>query len=107
MYQTCVNRELDNLSRKVHSECIPDPPSLKATADEEGVSKLKQYETLAWWLVVVGALNWGLYGLGMLLGGTSWNLVSMLFSSWPMVESVVYVLVGLSGLMLLMGKMGK
>lgn len=71
------------------------------------VSKLKQYETLAWWLVVVGAVNWGLYGLGTLLGGASWNLVAMLFGSWPMVESVVYVLVGLSGLMLLMGKTGK
>ena len=68
---------------------------------------MKQYETLAWWLVVVGAVNWGLYGLGTLLGGSSWNLVNMLFGSWPMVESVVYVLVGLSGLMLLMGKMGK
>ena len=71
------------------------------------MSRLKQYETLAWWLVIVGALNWGLYGLGMLLGGSAWNVVGMLLGSWPMVENVVYVLVGLSGLMLLMGKMGK
>ena len=68
---------------------------------------MKQYETYAWWLVIVGAINWGLYGLGMLLGGDGWNLVSMLLGTWPMVENVVYVLVGLSGLMLLMGKMGK
>lgn len=51
-------------------------------------------------LVIVGALNWGLVGLGGLLGYPEWNLVSMLLGSWPMVESVVYVLVGAAGLWL-------
>jgi uncharacterized membrane protein YuzA (DUF378 family) len=46
-------------------------------------------------LVLVGALNWGLVGLGMLMG-SSWNLVNMLLGSWPMVEAVVYVLVGVA-----------
>jgi len=48
-------------------------------------------------LVIVGAVNWGLVGLGMLLGGQGWNVVEMLLGSMPTVESVVYVLVGLSG----------
>ncbi len=45
---------------------------------------------VSWWLMVVGALNWGLTAFGM-------NLVAMLFGSIPMVEMVVYVLVGLAG----------
>ena len=48
-------------------------------------------------LVVVGAVNWGLVGLGMLMG-RSLNLVNMLLGSWPTVEAIVYLLVGLAGL---------
>lgn len=62
---------------------------------------------LAWWLVVVGAVNWGLVGLGYWLGGANWNVVNMVLSSWPQLENLVYVVVGLSGLWLLWGKMGK
>lgn len=58
---------------------------------------MKTVETVGWILVVVGALNWGLVGLGMLMGGTGWNLVNMLLGAWPVVEGVVYVLVGLAG----------
>jgi len=50
---------------------------------------------VAWILVIVGALNWGLVGLGGFLGG-SWNLVNMILGSWPMLEWLVYVLVGAS-----------
>lgn len=56
---------------------------------------------LAWWLVIVGALNWLLVGLGYFLGGEGWNLVAMLFGSVPLLENLVYVLVGLSGVWLL------
>ena len=52
-------------------------------------------------LVIVGGVNWGLVGLGMLLGG-NWNVVQMILGSWPMVEAVVYVLVGLSAVKMLM-----
>ncbi|MSR68063.1 DUF378 domain-containing protein [Candidatus Peribacteria bacterium] len=48
-------------------------------------------------LVTVGALNWGLVGLGWLAGGADWNVVHMLLGSWMKVEAIVYVLVGLSG----------
>ena len=43
------------------------------------------------WLVVIGALNWGLVGL------LNVNLVNWLLGSWPTVERVVYILVGLGG----------
>lgn len=50
--------------------------------------------TLAWVLVLVGALNWGLIGLL----GPNFNVVNMLLGSWPLVERVVYVLVGAAAL---------
>ena len=43
-------------------------------------------------LVIVGGLNWGLVGL------LNMNLVSMIFGFMPMLEQLVYVLVGLSAL---------
>lgn len=53
-------------------------------------------------LVIVGGLNWGLVGVGMLLG-SDLNLVSMLVGSWPTVEAIVYVLVGLSAVVMAVG----
>ena len=46
-------------------------------------------------LVVVGALNWGLLGL------FNYNLVTSLLGAWPTVVTWVYVLVGASAVMLL------
>ncbi|OGG71174.1 hypothetical protein A3F27_02675 [Candidatus Kaiserbacteria bacterium RIFCSPHIGHO2_12_FULL_53_13] len=46
-------------------------------------------------LLVVGGLNWGLVGLGGFFGG-DWNVVNAILGSWPVVEWLVYVLVGLS-----------
>lgn len=57
---------------------------------------------LAWYLVIIGALNWFLVGLGGFFGG-NWNVVNLLLGSWPMVEWAVYVLVGLAGVMSLVG----
>ena len=62
---------------------------------------MKQVEWLGMVLVIVGALNWGLVGLGGLMGNANWNVVWMLLGSWPVVLNLVYVLVGLSGLWLL------
>lgn len=51
-------------------------------------------------LVVVGGINWGLIGVGMLLGKVeSWNLVNMLLGSMPTLEAIVYVLVGVAAVM--------
>lgn len=56
----------------------------------------------SWWLMWVGALNWGL------VGALRINLVNMIFGSWPTVERVVYVLVGLAAIaMLFAGKCKK
>lgn len=55
----------------------------------------KQLHMVSFVLVVVGALNWGLVGL------LNFNLVDMLLGSWPMLENLVYILVGLSAVYLL------
>jgi len=59
--------------------------------------------TVAWLLVIVGALNWGLVGLGG-FAGANWNVVGMLLGAWPQVEWLVYVLVGASGAWMLINK---
>lgn len=41
-------------------------------------------------LVIVGALNWGLIGL------FDFNLVMTLLGGYPMIEKLVYILVGVS-----------
>lgn len=56
---------------------------------------MKVLKMLAYVLVVVGGLNWGLVGLMDL------NLVSLLFGAYPVLETTVYVLVGLSAVLLL------
>ncbi len=48
-------------------------------------------------LVIVGAINWGLVGLGGLIGNPNLNLVHLLLGNWPMVENIVYLLVGVAG----------
>lgn len=45
-------------------------------------------------LVIIGGLNWGLVGL------FDFNLVTTLLASWPMAVQGVYVLVGLSAVVL-------
>ena len=58
-------------------------------------------------LVTVGALNWGLIGLGSFFSA-DWNVVNMLLGSWPVVENIVYLLVGISAIVKLFGcKCGK
>ena len=50
-------------------------------------------------LVIIGALNWGLVGLGSLTGATaSWNVVELLVGRWPMFMNIVYLLVGLAAI---------
>lgn len=61
------------------------------------------HEKIAWFLVVIGAVNWGLVGLGMLLGGKNWNLVNLIFGGMPAIEAIVYILVGISAVAMLMG----
>ena len=53
--------------------------------------------TAGFTLAIIGALNWGLVGLGAFIG-RDLNVVHMLLGQWPQVESIVYILVGLGGL---------
>jgi uncharacterized membrane protein YuzA (DUF378 family) len=53
-------------------------------------------------LVIIGGLNWGILGLGEILGkGMSWNVVNMIVGRWPVLEGIVYLLVGISAIILL------
>lgn len=61
---------------------------------------------LAELLVVIGALNWGLVGLGGFMD-QDWNVVHMVLGAWPVVEWVVYVLVGVAGVLTLVSMFGK
>lgn len=49
----------------------------------------------AWALVIIGALNWGLVGL------FNFNLVEAILGQWAVLETIVYVLVGLSAVAML------
>jgi len=52
---------------------------------------MKVLHIITWILLVVGGLNWGLTALG-------WNVVHMLLGSWSSVETLVYLLVGVSAI---------
>ena len=67
---------------------------------------MNQLELASYVLVIIGAFNWGLQGLGT-LAETNLNLVSLLagavgvsvtFDSLVVLEPAVYLLVGLAGL---------
>lgn len=57
--------------------------------------KLNAVDKLAYVLVVVGGLNWGL------VGAFDYNLVDSLFGAGSALSRVVYVLVGLAALEML------
>jgi len=63
---------------------------------------MKALHVIASILLWVGGLNWGLIGLSAFVSpGSNWNVVNLILGSWPQVEWLVYVLVGLSALWLL------
>ena len=53
--------------------------------------------TIAFALIMIGAINWGLVGLGGFLG-QDLNVVHLILGAWPTVEWIVYLLVGLSAI---------
>ena len=56
---------------------------------------------IAFVLLIVGGLNWGLVGL------FNFDIVAVLFGSIPIVAQVVYVLVGLGAVWMLFYKLTK
>lgn len=63
--------------------------------------KMNTLDWIAWVLVIIGGLNWGLVGL------LDFNLVSMLLGDMTMASRIVYDLVGLGAVYLIVtsGKM--
>lgn len=51
---------------------------------------MKVLKTIAFILLIIGGLNWGLVGL------FNFDLVAAIFKAIPIVSRVIYVLVGLS-----------
>ena len=62
---------------------------------------MKATHVISFILVAIGGLNWGLVGLGEWFGGSAWNVVHDILGSWPWLEALVYVLVGLATLVLI------
>lgn len=58
--------------------------------------KLSIIDKISLLLVLIGALNWGILGL------TNKELIGLLFSSIPMVQRILYILVGVAGLDLML-----
>ena len=51
---------------------------------------MKALHMTAFVFLIIGGLNWGLWALFNL------NLVNTVLGSWPMLEKIVYILVGVS-----------
>jgi len=58
---------------------------------------MKSLHGISFWLVIIGGLNWGLVALGSYMG-SNWNVVNLLLGSYPQIENLVYLLVGLAAL---------
>ena len=65
------------------------------------MADMKMLETITFVLVIIGGLNWGLYG------ALQMDLVDMLLGSIPVLAQVVYVLVGLSAVYMAYVKFAK
>lgn len=57
--------------------------------------KLSLIDKISLILVIIGALNWGLYGLFSL------DLVKVIFGQFQVLARIIYILVGVSGLNLI------
>ncbi len=54
--------------------------------------KMNEWEWAAWILVILGAVNWGLWGFFNI------DLVQVIFSTSPVLKEALYGLIGASGL---------
>ncbi|MDD5348303.1 MAG: DUF378 domain-containing protein [Candidatus Omnitrophica bacterium] len=56
------------------------------------MAKMGLTETVAGILVIIGGLNWGLVGVANV------DIVKVIFGSIPMLQSAVYIIIGLAAL---------
>jgi uncharacterized membrane protein YuzA (DUF378 family) len=61
---------------------------------------MKTVNMIAWILLIVGGLNWGLVGI------FQFDLVAALLGAGSMLSNVVYILVGVSAVLAIFGKKG-
>jgi uncharacterized membrane protein YuzA (DUF378 family) len=54
-------------------------------------------------LVIIGGINWGLVGIGMLFGNGNWNVVHWILGFSPAIEAIVYILVGIAAVVMIFG----
>ncbi len=47
--------------------------------------------------MAIGALNWGIIGVGGFFG-SSWNVLEMIFGGIPVLLMIIYTLIGLSAI---------
>jgi uncharacterized membrane protein YuzA (DUF378 family) len=59
---------------------------------------MKYLKHIAFILLLIGGLNWGIYGLA------GFDLVEVLFGGVPVIARLVYVLVGLSAVYIILNK---
>lgn len=56
----------------------------------------------AYILIVIGALNWGLVGLGSFSAVTyDWDIVALILGGVPWLAAIIYLLIALSGIWVL------
>ncbi len=53
-------------------------------------------------LIIIGGVNWGFVGVGMLMM-KDWNVVHMLLGTMPTFEAIVYILVGVAAVIKIFG----
>jgi uncharacterized membrane protein YuzA (DUF378 family) len=60
------------------------------------------YSTAGWWLLVLGGVNWGLVGIGWFMNQDI-NLLHFALGTWPIVENVAYIVIGIAAGMFVIG----
>jgi len=60
--------------------------------NNEGGKNVKALNGIALLLIIVGGLNWLLVGL------FDWNLVHAIFGGVPVIENIVYIVVGIAAI---------
>jgi uncharacterized membrane protein YuzA (DUF378 family) len=62
------------------------------------MSSMKYIKQIAYVLVLIGALNWGVYGV------SGYDLVNICAGKIPMIARIIYVVVGLSALYIIINR---
>ena len=57
-------------------------------------------------LVLIGGVNWGLIGIGLLVGAefNDFNVINLIVGQWPAVEAIIYLIVGISAVCMISKK---